>query len=225
MMISSETAQILTLVGVGVVSFFVARLSDRLDRISKQLNSNILTKHGDTTHDELVDGEVARSLEWYVKRRDQLETEKKRLPRIDLWALTDSNWEKKLIESAETLRGLISEAYGNGTSDGHHINMTADRVRLDIDLAKDLVSFAHLKNDINRKGVEWLIKRIEVLGCHRKREMQLGPVAHAEFELRALGLEMDEMQSQIPQVKKAVFDSFRAARDREAVSDEINELY
>jgi hypothetical protein len=194
------------IVGVCVTIILVYRLSHQL--------SQTLSKHFESgEHDDLIEKQTSREVQWYIKRRDQIEAEKQELPEIDLWAINanSKNWEQDLIAGAQKLRNLIVEAYGD-TPDTVFVSQEAQKVPMTYELAHDLADLAHLTKELGLKETEWQIKKIELLGAMRKRQTRFDIMASEEFELRALERQIDETRSRGPTVKKAVLESFRAAK-------------
>jgi hypothetical protein len=55
-------------------------------------------------------------------------------------------------------------------------------VPMDYYLAHDLATVAHLKKDLRLKEIEWMIKKIELLGALRKRDVRFATIASDEAE-------------------------------------------
>jgi sugar-specific transcriptional regulator TrmB len=135
-----DTLVWLTFVGVGVMIGLGFHLSRQLHQVA--------TRPPRSEHDELIEKQVSREVEGYIKVRERVEAEKRQLPEIDPYRIdTINNWEEDLIARAEKLRNLIVEAHGD--RDTYYIDQDAQKVPMDYYLAHDLVTVAHLKKGIS----------------------------------------------------------------------------
>lgn len=196
-----------TLIIVGVMLMLAQEVSRELKRVETRVCGA-----DDYEYDEGVDEQVSKASEWYREHLKKLETEKKQLPRTDLWEIsTNLDWEQYLIEHAESLRGLIAQAYGD-TPDTVFVERDVKDVPLDYNLAHALAQFACLQKDLSIKATEWAVKKIEVLGSMRKRRPNLQTIAEDERELREIEREIEKMRERLPALKHNVWEAFRNAR-------------
>ncbi len=200
-----DTLVWLTFVGVGVTISLAFHLSRQLHQVAIRPPS--------LERDELIEKQVSREVEEYIKVRERVEAEKRELPEIDPHQIgTINNWEEDLIARAEKLRNLIVEAHGG--RDTYYIDQDAQKVPMDYHLAHDLATVAHLKKDLRLKEIGWMIKKIELLGALRKRDVRFATIASDEAELHEVQEEIDELRSRISAAKKAVLDSFSRAQNK-----------
>jgi hypothetical protein len=194
-----------------MISAYGAR--NQLRKIEAKLNEQ-------TDHDDPMDQQVNESSDGIRKRREQLENEKRELPRIDLWEISGNrNWEPALIAGAEKLRHLISDAFGNNP-DSHFVDNEAREVPMDYYLAHELAALAHLKTDLNIKEADWAIKKTELLGAMRKRQPSLSAMVCDEFDLREIEREIEKMRRALPASERKVWEAFTKVRDRANATQE-----
>jgi hypothetical protein len=153
--------------------------------------------------DQKIEEQVRKASEEYWKRLKSLQTAKKKLPRIDTWEIaTIQNWEKYLIEEAEQFWGLLNEVTHCDSRD----------VPTDYYLAHSLAEFAHLKNDLATKETEWAVKRIEVLGLTRQRQISFKPIVDGERELRWMDNELAGMEQRLQTLRHQIVEAVKRAR-------------
>lgn len=179
-----DLATILILIAVGG-----AYLANELRRVERRLAGT-----DDAKHDHRIDQDVKKALEPYRRHLDRLVDEKRQLPQTDLWTISStSNWEEQLIKRAEVLRSLIEDIHGS-SPDSHHVSLQAARVPMTYDLAHALVTLANLRKDVSIKRTEWSIKKIEILGLVRKRELQYANAAESEQDLQDIQEELAKLE-------------------------------
>jgi hypothetical protein len=62
------------------------------------------------------------------------------------------------------------------------------------------------------KETEWAIKKIEVLGSMRKREIGLQTIVEEERDLREIEREIEEIRERVPTHARQMFEAFQHAR-------------
>jgi hypothetical protein len=108
------TTLALAFIGGTVILFAVLRLSRKIDQIAEKLNI-----FEDWKHDDLIDEQLSREIEFYQKRRDQLQTETRGYYEVEL--------------GDEKLRKLIVEACGSPSD--CYVDQDAQKISIDSVLA------------------------------------------------------------------------------------------
>ena len=138
---------------------------------------------------------------------------------METWDIAKGNWEAQLIAKAEQLRPLAEEAYGY-SPDTWNFMQHADRIPMTYNYAHALADFATLRKDISIKSVEWGIKKIELLGLMRKRDVRFAAIAEAERELREIERNTEKLERHLENRRKAVCDAvFEQMRESWKVND------
>jgi hypothetical protein len=188
-----------TIVSIAVVILIIAYgIGKDLERVETRLCGP-----DDNEHDQKIDEQVSKASEGYWKHLKSLEAEKEKLPKINTWDIdTIPNWEQYLIEQAQSLRGLIETSHDTRS------------VPMDYHLAHALAEFAHLQKDRALKETEWAIKRIEVLGLMRHRQLDFKSVVQGEQELRDMENQIAALEQRLPPGEREIWEAFKRARDR-----------
>ena len=175
---------IMVFIAVGLGAY----LANELRRIERRLAGT-----DDVEHDHRIDHDVRKALEPYQRHLEKLIDERKQLPQTDLWAISSTpNWAEQLVKRAEGLRSLIEDIHGS-SPDSYHISLQVAGVPMTYALSHALVTLANLRKDVGIKRTEWSIKKIEILGLARKRELQYANAAEAERDLQDIQQELAKL--------------------------------
>jgi len=201
-----------TLIIAAIALLILVDLHRRVMILSSDMSTLRSWKYGDDQFDHSIDKNVSEALHWYLNEQNRIKERTANLPGMDLWSLAEDGWERNVLAAAETLRHLISEAYGAGTPDENFVAQSELTVRMTPDLANDLVQLANLASELGLKQIEWRIKKIEVVGECRKSKPNLDLIGSKEFELLELEGDILDRKFLRQEAKRAVWKSFCEAR-------------
>jgi hypothetical protein len=184
-----------------VTVVFVVSISRNIEKILAKASSS-----GDLEHDEVVDKQINKSLEYWTERADKLESGKETLPYGKMKWERDT-WDDKKYRTVmfEALYGMI------GSGDYYLDKHIRDEVTIDDYLAYPIATYAYIKNELETLQSNWHIKKIKLLGYMRKREIVFGIVASDEFELRSLEREIDQLHERLARQEEEIRKELRRA--------------
>jgi hypothetical protein len=160
-----------------------------------------------SSHDDAIDKEVAEAVDSYDRHIDKLTREKKDIPGLDTWAISATpNWEAQLISKAEPLRYLADDAFGS-SPDTYHFMQRANQLPMTYNYAHALANFATLTKDLSIKNSERGLKKTQLLGMMRKRDVKLSSIVEAEREIRKVEQESARLEQIYENARRAVVDA------------------
>jgi hypothetical protein len=183
-------------------------LSRRIDAVLVALKQN-----DETNLDSRIEDALQKAIDNYNNAKAKIERKKQDLPKIELWdiALKATAWERELINDAEKLRYLITEAYGIGTPDEYHVRSQADVVPMTYRLAHALAETAHTEIDIAIKHWEWMIEISRALFESKRSCPDFENWASCEAEACRIANAIRKLEERLPAMRQQLWSEFKQA--------------
>jgi hypothetical protein len=108
---------------------------------------------------------------------------------------------------------MIFAIYGLAGPDDYYMGERMRKAPLDDDLAYAIAEFAKVDIELKTVKNDWLIKKTEMLGFMRKRQIDFHLVASDELDLLSLEREIDQLNASLINARDEIWKNYHRASD------------